>query len=83
MANLGSLGEIVETDVLIVGHSAAGLACATAKQAEPRLRVLAVDKACAGFGGQGRQGRRATAPSSRKAPRRPTLSTTRAISAIT
>lgn len=57
MTNLERLGEVVETDVLIAGHGAAGLACAiTAKQAEPRLRVLAVDKACVGFGGKANKG---------------------------
>lgn len=57
MAGLHSLGTMVETDVLIIGHGIAGLAAAiTVKENDPTLDVLAVDKASVGYGGKANKG---------------------------
>jgi len=57
MTNLEGLGQVIETDVLVVGHGAAGVVAAiTAKETDPGLRVLAVDKSCVGFGGKANKG---------------------------
>ncbi|MFC2071199.1 FAD-dependent oxidoreductase [Chloroflexota bacterium] len=52
--DLTSLGEVVSTDVLIIGGGVAGLPAAIkARQARPSLDVLVVDKATPGYAGQG------------------------------
>ncbi len=57
MATLKSLGKVYETDLLIVGFGSAGLTAAlAAKDVQPDLNILAVDKACAGFGGKANKG---------------------------
>lgn len=57
MTNIEQLGQVVTTDVLIVGHGAAGVVAAiVAKEADSSVRVLAVDKACVGFGGKANKG---------------------------
>jgi succinate dehydrogenase / fumarate reductase flavoprotein subunit len=49
--------NIIETDILIVGHGIAGLAAAHAvKDENPNLKVLAVDKASLGYGGKANKG---------------------------
>jgi succinate dehydrogenase/fumarate reductase flavoprotein subunit len=49
--------KTIETDILIVGHGLAGLASAHAvKDANPDVRVLAVDKGSLGFGGKANKG---------------------------
>lgn len=49
--------NIIETDVLVVGHGIAGLAAAHAvKDENPNLKVLAVDKASLGYGGKANKG---------------------------
>ncbi|MFC2056776.1 FAD-binding protein [Chloroflexota bacterium] len=51
--DLTNLGEVVETDVLIIGGGVAGLiATIRAKLARPAVSVLMVDKATPGFAGQ-------------------------------
>jgi succinate dehydrogenase / fumarate reductase flavoprotein subunit len=57
MTTLESLGQVITADVLVIGHGAGGLVTAiTAKEANPKLKVLAVDKASLGFGGKGNKG---------------------------
>ena len=57
MAELGSLGELISTDVLIVGGGIAGLAAAiTLKEKCPDLDVLVVEKATAGWAGKADRG---------------------------
>lgn len=57
MAELRTLGKVIETDVLVVGHGCAGLAAAiTAKEADPSLAVLGVDKGSLGYGGKANKG---------------------------
>jgi succinate dehydrogenase/fumarate reductase flavoprotein subunit len=49
--------KIIETGILIVGHGLAGLAAAHAvKDANPDVKVLAVDKATLGYGGKANKG---------------------------
>lgn len=49
--------NIIETDVLVVGHGIAGLAAVHAvKDENPDLKVLAVDKASLGYGGKANKG---------------------------
>lgn len=49
--------NIIETDVLVVGHGIAGLAAAHAvKDESPDLKILAVDKASLGYGGKANKG---------------------------
>jgi succinate dehydrogenase/fumarate reductase flavoprotein subunit len=60
MANLESLGKVVSTDILIVGGGLAGISAAiTAKETDPSLDVLIVDKAVASKGYAGKSGRTA------------------------
>jgi succinate dehydrogenase/fumarate reductase flavoprotein subunit len=48
---------IIETDILVVGHGLAGLASAhSVKDANPDVRVLAVDKGSLGFAGKANKG---------------------------
>lgn len=57
MSTLNQLGTVHETDLLIVGSGSAGLTAAmAAKDAQPDLKVLAVDKAFSGFGGKANKG---------------------------
>src|ERR1035441_3744584 len=57
MTTLESLGQVITADVLVIGHGAGGLVTAiTAQEANPKLKVLAVDKASLGFGGKGNKG---------------------------
>jgi succinate dehydrogenase / fumarate reductase flavoprotein subunit len=52
MANLEELGEVISTDMLIVGGSLAGLSAAIkAKEESPNLNVLLVDKQTVGWAG--------------------------------
>ncbi|MFC2056683.1 FAD-dependent oxidoreductase [Chloroflexota bacterium] len=52
--DLTNLGEVVETDVLIIGGGIAGLTAAIkANQTRPEVSVLVVDKATPGYAGQG------------------------------
>ena len=49
--------KVIETDILVVGHGIAGLASAhAAKDQDPDVRVLAVDKGSLGFGGKANEG---------------------------
>jgi len=51
------LPTTIETDVLVVGHGLAGLASAHAvKDADPDVRVLAVDKGSLGYAGKANKG---------------------------
>ena len=53
MATLEELGEVIATDVLIVGGGVGGLAAAIkAKEAAPNVNVLMVDKQTIGFAGK-------------------------------
>jgi len=57
MAALESLGTVLKADLLIVGGGIAGLACAiSAKEADPEVDVLIVDKVVAGWGGKANKG---------------------------
>jgi succinate dehydrogenase / fumarate reductase, flavoprotein subunit len=57
MTTLESMGQVITTDVLVIGHGAAGLVAAiAAKEADPRLKVLGVDKASLGYGGKANKG---------------------------
>ncbi|MBN2027524.1 MAG: FAD-dependent oxidoreductase [Actinobacteria bacterium] len=57
MAELESLGEVVSTDILIVGGGIAGLAAAiTIKEKRPELDVVIVEKATTGWAGKADRG---------------------------
>jgi succinate dehydrogenase/fumarate reductase flavoprotein subunit len=57
MAELASLGELISTDVLIVGGGIAGLTAAiTLKEKHPDLDVLIVEKATTGWAGKADRG---------------------------
>ena len=57
MATLESLGTVLSADLLIVGGGIAGLACAiAAKETDPEVDVLVVDKVVAGWGGKANKG---------------------------
>ncbi|CAM3703059.1 Succinate dehydrogenase flavoprotein subunit [Vibrio aerogenes CECT 7868] len=57
MKTIASDDNMYQTDILVVGYGSAGLAAAlAAKDAHPRLAVLAADKACPGFGGKANKG---------------------------
>ena len=57
MTSLETLGTVLKTDVLIVGGGMAGLACAiSAKEADPEVDVLIVDKVVTGWGGKANKG---------------------------
>ena len=57
MKSLESLGRIVDADVLVVGHGAAGLVTAIcAKRENPNLQVVCADKAFVGFAGKANKG---------------------------
>lgn len=57
MAKLESLGEVITTDVLVVGGGIAGLAAAiTVKEKAPSLDVLIVEKATTGWAGKAPKG---------------------------
>ena len=57
MATLESLGTVLQADVLIVGGGMAGLACAiAAKETDPDIDVLIVDKVVTGWGGKANKG---------------------------
>ncbi|WP_005036711.1 FAD-dependent oxidoreductase [Holophaga foetida] len=60
MAQLDSLGKVLSADILIVGGGISGLTAAiTAKETDPSLDVLLVDKAVASKGYAGMAGRTA------------------------
>ena len=57
MASLENLGTVLQADVLIVGGGIAGLACAiSAKETDPDVDVLIVDKVVTGWGGKANKG---------------------------
>ncbi len=57
MAELESLGDVISTDILIMGGGIAGLAAAiTLKETRPDLDVLVVEKATAGWAGKADRG---------------------------
>ena len=57
MAELESLGEVISTDVLIVGGGIAGLSAAiTIKEKYPDLDILIVEKATTGWAGKADRG---------------------------
>jgi len=57
VATLESLGDVLSADLLIVGGGMAGLACAiVAKETDPEIDVLVVDKVVAGWGGKANKG---------------------------
>ena len=57
MATLENLGTVLQADVLIVGGGIAGLACAiSAKETDPEVDVLIVDKVVTGWGGKANKG---------------------------
>ena len=57
MTSLESLGTVLKADLLIVGGGMAGLACAiTAKETDPEVDVLVVDKVVTGWGGKANKG---------------------------
>jgi succinate dehydrogenase / fumarate reductase flavoprotein subunit len=57
MAALESLGTVLSADLLIVGGGIAGLACAiSAKETDPDVDVLVLDKVVAGWGGKANKG---------------------------
>ncbi|MBC7253213.1 MAG: FAD-dependent oxidoreductase [Actinobacteria bacterium] len=57
MADLESLGEVARTDVLVIGGGIAGLSAAiSVKEKNPRLEVLVVEKATAGWAGKAARG---------------------------
>ncbi|MCX8033647.1 MAG: FAD-dependent oxidoreductase [Thermoleophilia bacterium] len=60
MKNLEALGEVESTDVLVIGGGLSGLVTAiTAKETDPELDVLVVDKAYASKGWAGKAARTA------------------------
>jgi succinate dehydrogenase / fumarate reductase, flavoprotein subunit len=57
MAKLEEVGEVVSTDLLVVGGGIAGLAAAIrAKEVSPDVNVLLVDKQTIGWGGKANRG---------------------------
>lgn len=57
MGNLEDLGEVISTDMLVVGGSLAGLSAAIkAKEESPEMDVLIVDKQTVGWGGAAPRG---------------------------
>ena len=57
MTSLENLGTVLKADLLIVGGGIAGLACAiSAKEADPEVDVLIVDKVVTGWGGKANKG---------------------------
>ena len=57
MTSLENLGTVLRADLLIVGGGMAGLACAiSAKEADPEVDVLIVDKVVTGWGGKANKG---------------------------
>ena len=57
MTSLEILGTVLKADLLIVGGGMAGLACAiTAKETDPEVDVLVVDKVVTGWGGKANKG---------------------------
>jgi len=57
VATLDSLGTVLTADLLIVGGGIAGLACAiSAKETDPDVDVLVLDKVVAGWGGKANKG---------------------------
>jgi succinate dehydrogenase/fumarate reductase flavoprotein subunit len=57
MARLEALGKVISTDILVVGGGIAGLTAAiTAKETNPNLDILIVDKATVGWGGKANKG---------------------------
>ena len=57
MATLESLGTVLTADLLIVGGGIAGLACAIrAKETDPEVDVLVLDKVVTGWGGKANKG---------------------------
>ena len=57
MATLESLGTVLSADLLIVGGGMAGLACAiSAKETDPEVDVLVLDKVVSGWGGKANKG---------------------------
>ena len=57
MATLDSLGTVHHADILIVGGGIAGLATAiVAKETDPEVDVLVLDKVVAGWGGKANKG---------------------------
>ena len=60
MSNIESLGKVISTDILIIGGGLAGISAAiTAKETDPSLDILIVDKATASKGYAGKSGRTA------------------------
>ena len=60
MMTLDALGNVLSTDILIVGGGLAGISAAiTAKETDPSLDILVVDKAVASKGYAGKSGRTA------------------------
>ena len=57
MATLEDLGTVLTADLLIVGGGMAGLACAiSAKETDPEVDVLVLDKVVSGWGGKANKG---------------------------
>jgi len=57
MTTLDSLGTVHAADLLIVGGGIAGLACAiAAKETDPDVEVLVLDKVVSGWGGKANKG---------------------------
>ena len=57
MATLESLGTVLSADLLIVGGGIGGLACAiAAKEVDPEVDVLVLDKVVSGWGGKANKG---------------------------
>jgi succinate dehydrogenase/fumarate reductase flavoprotein subunit len=57
MTSLENLGTVLAADLLIVGGGMAGLACAiAAKETDPEIDVLVVDKVATGWGGKANKG---------------------------
>ena len=57
MTSLENLGTVLHADLLIVGGGMAGLACAiSAKETDPEVDVLVVDKVVTGWGGKANKG---------------------------